>query len=356
MPKTLFNALSWQKLLFNFLFLSLLLFSSGCEKPTNNRTTQASFYVFGTQVNVIIYQASKEQAEQAIHQVEKRFQQFHQEWHAWQKGGIVNQINQAIAQQKSITLEPSVIDFIKKSQQLSQQSLGLFDPGIGQLISLWGFHSETWQGPPPEKSEILAWLKNRPSINDITFDNNQLSSSSPNVQLDFGGNAKGLAIDIALDSLEKFGIKNALVSIGGDMKVIGSKKPLNANSAQTDLAWSIAIQNPINPNEAFAQLPLYNGESIVTSGTYQRFFEWQGKRYSHIINPNTGYPANSFASVTVIHDDATTADAAATALLIAGPKEWQKIAKNMALNYVFTIDQLGNIQQTKAMKERIKLL
>ena len=101
---------------------------------------------------------------------------------------------------------------------------------------------------------------------------------------------------------------------------------------------------------------LQNNESIVTSGNYQRYFEWQGKRYSHILDPNTGYPANSFSSVTVIHNDATTADAAATALLIAGPERWEVVAKSMGITQAFLIDAEGKILQTKAMAKRVKLL
>jgi len=174
-----------------------------------------------------------------------------------------------------------------------------------------------------------------------------LKSTNTLVQLDFGGNAKGLAIDIALKTLKESGIKNALVSIGGDMKAIGFKN---------HQAWSIGIQSPQNPSQAFAQVFLNSGESIVTSGNYQRFFDWQGQRYSHILNPTTGYPANSFSSVTVIHSDATTADAAATAILIAGPDRWREIAKSMQITQVICVEQNGNILQTKAMAKRIKLL
>lgn len=298
-------------------------------------------------VDIAVYDTEPKIAEQAILQVEQTFQTMHHEWHAWEKGGIVSKINQAIAKKQSLVVPKSVKNFILKSQDLSKQSQGLFDPGIGGLVALWGFHTEEWQGPPPSEQQIKHWLKNKPSIADISFNKNQLSSQNPYVQMDFGGNAKGLAIDIALASLKKAGIKNALVSIGGDMKVMGSKN---------NQAWSIGIQNPNNLNKALAQIALQNNESIVTSGNYQRYFEWQGKRYSHILDPNTGYPANSFSSVTVIHNDATTADAAATALLIAGPERWEVVAKSMGITQAFLIDDEGKILQTKAMAKRVKLL
>jgi thiamine biosynthesis lipoprotein len=167
------------------------------------------------------------------------------------------------------------------------------------------------------------------------------------VQLDFGGNAKGLAIEMALTTLKQSGIQNAIVSIGGDMKAIGSKN---------GVPWKVGIQNPHNPNQVLATLSLQESESVVTSGIYQRYFEWQGQRFSHVLNPKTGYPAHSFSSVTVLHPNAITADAAATALLIAGPKQWKNIAKSMGIQYVFAIDEHGKKYQTEAMMQRITLL
>lgn len=334
-------------------FLGGLGLTSCSQAPQSQPPVHSSIYVFGTIVNLSIFQSDATVARQAIREVETQFQQFHKEWHAWEKGGIVSKINHAIYHQQSIEVAPSVKAFILKSQRLSQQSQGLFDPAIGGLIRLWGFHQEEWQGPPPSQQQIQQWLAAAPSISQLSFAGNQLTSSNPNVQLDFGGNAKGLAIDIAMQTLQANGIQHALVSIGGDMKVMGSKNQVTEDSVAH---WSIGIQSPKNPENAIAKVHLQSDESIVTSGDYQRFFEWQGQRYSHIINPITGYPANTFSSVTVIHHDATTADAAATALLIAGPEKWQSIAASMGIDYVFCITHDGEFLQTSAMQKRVQIL
>ncbi len=330
------------------LIMVCLLALTSCNSP-HPVEHRATIVVFGTLVDILIFSPphQAEHTEQAIQTVEQQFHQFHQQWHAWEQGGIVSKVNRAIAQQQSITVPDSVKDFITTSQRLTQQSQGLFDPGIGQLVALWGFHSEAWHGPPPSQQQIQIWLKDAPSLLDISFEGNTLLSHNPKVQLDFGGNAKGLAIDLALKSLKQSGIQNALVSIGGDMKGIGS---------HNGTPWSIGIQNPLAPNQVLATLSLKNGESVMTSGTYQRYFEWQGVRYSHVLNPKTGAPAQSFASVTVLHPNAITADAAATALLIAGVDEWESIATSMGIQYVFAIDQHGKIFQTDAMAKRVSLL
>ncbi|MDG6777210.1 FAD:protein FMN transferase [Thiomicrorhabdus sp. zzn3] len=326
--------------------LTLILFLLSACTPKPN-ATKAELLVFGTLVQITIYSSDQQRAQKAIQAVEQRFQTFHHEWHAWEKGGIVSKINQSIANNQPIEVANSVKDFILKSQQLAKQSDYLFDPGIGQLIDLWGFHSEQWSGPPPTADKISHWLRVRPSIADLYFTGNQLYSRNPAVKLDFGGNAKGLALDIAIQQLRQAGIQNAIVNIGGDMRVIGSKN---------GQAWSIGVQNPAHPQQAIAEIDLRGDMSIVTSGTYQRFFEWKGRRYSHILNPNSGYPAESLASVTVMHPDATTADAAATALLIAGPEHWKEVAKKMGIDAVLVIDHNGHIEQTKAMANHCKLL
>ncbi|NCN43315.1 MAG: FAD:protein FMN transferase [Piscirickettsiaceae bacterium CG_4_9_14_3_um_filter_43_564] len=341
-----------------WLFLTILssVFWLPACTPSTLPPVQQTFYVFGTEVNVEIVDTPKAKALTAITAIEQRFHQFNRDWHAWEKGGILSQINQAIANGKPIDVPETVKQFIVKSQQLAAQSDYLFDPGIGQLIALWGFHSEDWQGPPPTEADIQAWLNQRPSIKALYFKGTQLYSHNPKVQLDFGGNAKGLALDIAIQTLKKSGINNAIVNIGGDMRIIGTKAPQDAQSHGEQQAWHIGIQDPDQPQKPIAWMAVSGDESIVTSGSYQRFFEWQGQRYSHIINPNTGYPAQPFLSVTVIHSDATTADAAATALMIAGPEKWQKIAQQMGIRLAVLIDPNRKIYFTPDMASRLHLL
>ena len=319
---------------------------SGCTIEPDSNEVQQTFYVFGTAVTIQIYGADQADSEKAIQAIEADFHQFNREWHAWEKGGLVSKINQAIAEQRPIDIPAPVKQFIVKTQQLSKQSDYLFDPAIGKLVALWGFHSEDWKGPPPPPKIVQEWLNSRPSIADIHFNGNQLISKNPKVQLDFGGNAKGLALDRAMQTLKQASIDNAIVNIGGDMRMIGQKH---------QQPWRIGIQNPFAPEQPIGYVELKGDISIVTSGAYQRFFEWQGQRYSHVLNPNTGYPAQNFVSVTVIHSDATTADTAATALMVAGPQAWEKIAAQMGIEQAFMVDQKGQFYQTPAMEKALIL-
>ncbi len=328
------------------LILLLLMALAACTRTPAPYTQQ--FYVFGTQVDVTLYADTPQQAEQAFAALNDRFQRFHRAWHAWAPGGIVAKINAAIAAGRPITVPESVKAFIIKSQQLCRASSGLFDPGIGGLIALWGFHGEAWHGPPPSPDKIQTWLKKRPSICDLRFQGNTLMSRNRAVQLDFGGNAKGLALDIALETLLKRGIRHAIVNIGGDMKALGVKPD--------GTPWHIGVEDPFNPRHVIARIDLNSGEAVVTSGTYERYFDWQGTRYSHILDPTTGWPAHGLVSVTIIHPDATTADAAATALLVAGPHRWRTVAERMGITLAAVIDQQGHLQMTPAMEKRWQAL
>lgn len=327
-----------------FFLISLLIILPGCE---SNKTLKQVFYTFGTEITLVINHPDHATAQLAIQEIEQAFYQLNDQWHAWNPDSMLSEINRALAENRSYPLDLRSYEFIKKNQQYSQQSDYLFDPAIGGLIQLWGFQGQAKPSPPSDELR-QKWLAQRPSIKDISFIDQQIKSNNNQVKLDFGGSAKGLAMDEAKQILQHYSIKHALINIGGDIKVLGYK----ANKQ----AWSIGVQNPKNPAEPIARIQANNQDHIFTSGTYQRYFEWQGKTFSHIINPNTAWPADTLASVTVIHSDAILADIAATALMIAGPDDWQRIAQQLNIDRVMVIDREGQIQQTPKMAKQVTLI
>ncbi|UQB41697.1 FAD:protein FMN transferase [Thiomicrospira microaerophila] len=324
--------------------LCFMLILPGCQSDTRLEQT---FYTFGTEITLVINHPDHATAQLAIHEIEQAFYQLNQKWHAWNPDSMLSEINRALAENRSYPLDLQSYRFIKKNQQYSQQSDYLFDPAIGGLIRLWGFQGQANPSPPSDEVR-QKWLAQRPSIKDISFIDQQIKSHNTEVRLDFGGSAKGLAMDEAERILQHYLIRHALINIGGDIKVLG----YNANKQ----AWSIGVQNPKNPAEAIARIKANNQDHIFTSGTYQRYFEWQGKTYSHIINPNTAWPADTLASVTVIHSDAILADIAATALMIAGPDDWQRIAHQLNVDRVMVVNQQGQIQLTPKMAKQVTLI
>jgi len=242
---------------------------------------------------------------------------------------------------------PVIQDMIETTTELSTQSEGMFNPAIGKIINLWDFAlDELPKGPPPEDALIQKVLKQNPQMVDLKIEPLSLTTNNKSIALDFGAYAKGYGVDKAIEYLKSVGVNNAIINAGGDLRAIGSKgsKP-----------WSIGIRHPREPG-VIAGIEIQNDESVFTSGDYERFYDYQGKRYHHIIDPRTGYPADETTSVTILHKNAAIADAAATALFVAGPDHWQRIAKKMSIDKVMLIDKAGKVYLTRKMEKRLKFM
>ncbi|PCJ29938.1 MAG: thiamine biosynthesis protein ApbE [Gammaproteobacteria bacterium] len=323
--------------------LLLLLLTACSDKP---QTHQAKFFAFGTQIDVSLYDVDKAAANQTIEVLEQAFSNVDNTWHAWQPSTLMD-INAAIAEGKTIKVEQDVADLINLAKTLANDSQNLFNPAAGNLFELWGFHQDDWfeSHAPPTDEEMAAWIDSNPTMNDIHISNNELSSDNTAVKLGFGGFAKGFAVDTAIEALKQQGITNAIINIGGDLRAIGS---------HGERPWIIGIRHPRHDG-MMASIALHGDESVFTSGDYERFFQYEGKRYSHIIDPRTAQPARGAMSVTVLHSNASIADAAATALFVAGDN-WPEIAKSMGLTHVMLVKANGNVEITPAMAKRIRLM
>jgi thiamine biosynthesis lipoprotein len=234
---------------------------------------------------------------------------------------------------------------IRQSQQIEQHSGGRFNPAIGGLISLWGFHTSDYPviGPPPTQAGIDEILTQQPSSLDIQIDGLQVRSENPFVQLDFGGIAKGYAVDLAIEHIRGLGITNAIVNAGGDLRAIGS---------HGDRPWNVAVRKP--GGGVIGAVAVREDEALFTSGNYERFRQDQLKRYPHILDPRSGWPVEDIASVTVITSEGMIADAVATALVVAGLDEWPKVAQVLNLEQVLVVDESGVVYLTPKMNQRMQ--
>ncbi|HHH39983.1 MAG TPA: FAD:protein FMN transferase [Sedimenticola sp.] len=324
--------------------LLLALSLTACQRE--EALFQDRFLAFGTLVDLTIAGVPTPRAQAAADAVEADFQQMHRAWHAWDPGPL-GRVNRLLETGAPFAAPPSSLPLIRLGKQLAARSDSLFNPAIGRLIDAWGFHRDDPEGgrpPPPEEIERL--LRANPRMEDLTLEGIMLRSDNPAVKLDFGAFGKGYGIDRAVEHLKQLGIENAIVNAGGDLRAIGSR---NGHP------WRIAIRGA-DGKGVLALLEVKGDESVFTSGNYERYYDWKGKRYHHIIDPRTGYPATGTRSVTVIHDDSTTADAAATALFIAGPASWPRIARQMGIRYVLLVDNAGVLHMNPAMRDRLKLL
>ena len=302
--------------------------------------------VFGTVVDVEFWDVPEEKARQAVARLADDFEYMHHTWHAWHPGTL-GRVNQLLASGELFSAPPSILPLIKRGKELSLLSGGLFNPAIGKLIALWGFASDDPpHGPPPTDEAIHAILDRHPSMEDIYLDGINIQSQNPALKLDFGAFAKGYAVDRAIEVLRELGINNAVVNAGGDLRAIGR---------HGNRPWRVGIRDPQGPG-ILASVEVEGDESVFTSGDYERFFDWQGTRYDHIIDPRSGYPAQGLSSVTVFAQQADLADAAATALFVAGPKEkdWLPVARAMKITGAMLVDDAGGVQMTPGIRDRIR--
>jgi len=302
------------------------------------------FLAMGTLVDISLYGVEGDKARAAVTAVSEQMRRVEHTWHAWRPSRLTR-INHALQAGEAVRLSPQESEIIHQAISLSRQSHDLFNPAIGKLVGLWGFHSDVRpEGrPPPSPAAIEELVHQHPQMSDLVLQDNILRSHNPALQLDFGGFAKGIAIDAAIAALRRLGIDNAIVNAGGDMRVIGSKGKE---------AWRIGIKHP-RAEGVIASIGMRGDESIYTSGDYERYFDYHGRRYHHILDPRTGMPAPDVTSVTVVGRDAAVAEAADKALFISGPEGFARMAAQLHVDQAMLIDAKGTVYMTPALAKRI---
>ncbi len=303
------------------------------------------FYSFGTIVEVSLISNDANTAEQAMRLIQSELRRMHNQWHAWQESELTK-LNHNLQQQIWFSTEPELYEMVALSREFYQSSDGLFDPAIGGLINAWGFHRSDFNDPPtPETKTIADLQQQQPSMSDIEFDNTRLRGTHSQLQLDLGGLAKGYGLGKISEQLQQLGVTDFILNAGGDVVASGE---------HGHRAWKVGIRGP-EPDEVLASINTQSYEAVFSSGNYERYYETDDGRAHHLIDPRNAQPATSLAATTVLHQDPSLADAAATALLIAGTRDWRKIAKQMGITTALVIEPDGKIHLTDAMRERVRL-
>ena len=325
-----------------------IIFLAACSPKEPIHNTQS--YVFGTLVDITIYGETEEKSQAISNEITHDFQQLHNRLHAWRPSKL-NTLNTAFANGKTpISIEVDLSTMITEATALSIQSKGAFNPSIGGLIEAWGFHNDEFKPINIDHEKISNLVQAKPQMSDIVIKNGYVFSNNPAVRLDFGGYAKGYALDSAITSLRKQNIKNALVNIGGNIIALGK---------HGENPWRVGIQHPRKPS-AIATLDLQSGWAIGTSGDYQRYFELNGKRYCHIINPATGYPVDGVQAVTVLIPPQAGAgvlsDVASKPIFIAKPESRASAAEAMNVKNFMVIESQDKIYVSPEMAKRLTWL
>lgn len=311
--------------------------------------------MFGTRVELAIAGVPEARAGAAGARVLQEFDRLHRSYHAWQPSEL-SALNEAIAAGRSHDITPEFAGYIREAQAVAVAGNHLFDPGIGRLIALWGFHTDDLQARLPDVAAVKALLAQHPSITDLRVEGNRVSSRNQSVALDFGGYLKGVALDRAAALLKQDGIGNALINIGGNVMALGTR-----DAKAGGAPWRIGIQHPRPQGVGgapLATLELKDGEAIGTSGDYHRYFDIGGRRYCHLLDPRTGFPAEGTQAVTVLIPPGPGAgmrsDALSKPIFIAG-LDWRAMASRLGVAAVLKVSADGTVSATPAMQARTKI-
>ncbi len=324
------------------LFLSvLLMMAASCSNPkktnlvTYKGTVQGSFFLIkfyaGTDSNTI------------KSSIDSLFVVIDQTASVFDSNSIISKVND----NRETALNPHFIALFNKSQEVSAATGGCFDITVGPLVKSWGFWKKQGLEMDKKKVDSLLLCVGYQKVRLVnTGKGSSLLKESPCIMLDFNAIAQGYTADVIAEYFNKKGFSNYLVEIGGEVRAAGTKKD-NTN-------WMVGIEKPADSSNAeqvvYEKVELIN-KSLATSGNSRKFFIKDGIKYSHTIDPATGYPVHhSLLSVTVMADDCTSADAYATAFMVMGlekAKEYIKTHAGLEAYFIFS-DSTGNLQDYKS--------
>jgi FAD:protein FMN transferase len=317
--------------------IALLALVCACTSSTSQHV---EFLAMGTTVSITV--AESETSAAAVDDARTELRRIGREWYAWSDEGELARLNAALAVGHPFEASAELAELLKQSERFRQASHGTFDPAAGGLVRLWGFNTAEHAGIVPTQKQISAWRKNHPTMADLAVQGTTISSERRDVVIDLGAIGKGYAVDRAIDLLRARGVTHAMINAGGNLRV------LTEPSAKR---WRIAIRHP-RAVAALAWLELSGSEGVATSGDYERFSFANGKRIHHLLDPRSGEVAGHTAAVTVVASNATLADAASTAIFVAG-NEWQIVARSLGIQQILRVATDGQVQVSRTLRDRL---
>lgn len=287
--------------------------------------------LLGTVVEITALGADRSQLEGAVTEAFSEMARIEQLMSPAVEDSDVALLSQAGSAQK---VSPETLEVLRLGLEIAEQSDGAFDLTLGQLKALWDIEGDNPQ--VPSHSAVEAALKGTGPYA-LQLDGNLVIKHDPGLRIDLGGIAKGYAIDRAVHVLSEAGVERASVNAGGDMRLLGDRG---------ERLWRIGIQHPRRSDRLLTRLALQDA-AVVTSGDYERYFERDGRRYHHLFDPRTGYPATACRSVTVVAPSAMLADALATALFVLGPEQGLSLLASYPPAAALIVDRDGREHQSE---------
>lgn len=326
------------RFLFSFLFTLLLLssctFNRGEYIMNEGAAQGTSYHIIYQSPDSIDYHDS----------IKRILKEFDMSLSSYLPNSIISRINK---NDSTVVVDNYFTEVYNKSEEAYKKSDGLFDITVGPLVNAWGFGPERKQHMD---SAVVDSILHFIGMGKVSLEKGKIVKKDPRIKLDVNAIAQGYSCDIVADFLERMGIHNYLVEIGGEVNAHG-KNPENKR-------WRIGIDRPedgnLIPGQTLQTVVTLKNRSLATSGNYRKFIEENGVKYAHTINPKTGYPVMSnLLSATIVADDCMTADAYATICMVSGlEKSIEIIQKTKGLDaYLIYSNEKGEfkVYSTKGM-------
>ena len=318
----------------NKLLLLILLISAFASCRKNEKiqlvgTTQGSYYA-------VTFFGNVNERQGIQHGVDSILKEIDASVSLWNDSSVISRVNR---NDTSVTLDKHFVENFNWAMKAAEFSNGAFDPTIGPLVEAWGFHNKKEMEMTPEFVDSIRQLVD---YRKIQIENGKIVKANPNMTLDFNAVAQGYTSDVIGKYLLSLGVENFLVDVGGEILARGTKP----NGGK----WVVGIERPsddkYSERSVQTEIELYN-QAIVTSGNYRKYIEKEGQRYSHTIDPKTGYPVQrDLLSATVVADNAAWADCLASICMIVGREDAKKLLSNFpeVKAYFIFSDENGELQ------------
>ncbi|MFP4463402.1 MAG: FAD:protein FMN transferase [Guyparkeria sp.] len=307
--------------------------------------TEVGFSVFGQVWTLRFADTPAEQVNAAVRAAESIVEPLYRRLHPWRDSELTR-LNRRLAERGEATVTPEIRALIRSARPLFEASGGRFDPSIGGLVALWGFHRDADDTPvaPPAEAKLDDWLAEAPSLDDVRIEGERVKVSNRRVQFDFNALAEGFAAERVLAEIESLGVRDCLLDSGGDLYTLG-------RAGARD--WQLGVRDPraeSGDRAALGGVAVSGRHALCSSGSYERQLRYRGARFGHIVDPLTARPAHSNTGTTVLGREPALTDGAATALMLLSPAEAGAFARTVGLDGILLVTENGTPWRDAGMR------
>ena len=329
--------------------MGLAIFILGCSEQKSTEEVLFSGPTMGTtyHMKVVGFPLSEQDKKNIQIEIDRRLELVNDQMSTYRPNSELSRFNQSVAV-SGFEVSRDTAKVVLEALRLNKLTQGALDVTVGPLVNLWGFGPDNKPEKIPSEQQLTD-IKQRIGIQHLSATETTLSKDIDGLYVDLSSIAKGYGVDVIAEYFASLGIENYLVEVGGELRING----VNARG----IDWQVAVEKPVAGDQSVQEVISVGNNAIATSGDYRNYYELDGERFAHTIDPVTGKPIkHKLVSVTVIHPSSMTADALATALMVMGEKDGLEFAKQqeLAVLMISKSDSGYNEVYTKQFKPYLK--